>query len=63
MLFRLFLLALLLVLLFRVIRKILAGLLLRRRLRSNRAGDDRGKPPLELDESQIQDAEFHDIDT
>ena len=63
MLFRLFLLALLLVLLFRVIRKVLAGLLNRHRLRSYRPRDDRKKPTPELDESQIQDAEFHDIDT
>ena len=63
MLFRLFLLALLLVLIFRVIRKVLAALLYRQRLRSHRARDDRKKPTLELDESQIQDAEFHDIDT
>ncbi len=64
MLFRLFMFGLLVVLVFRLV-KYLLGTILSRFILHNSGDTQTGtqkKPPLDLDQTQIKDAEFRDIE-
>ena len=63
MLFRFFLIGLALVLIYRMIRDVLRAILSPFRRHDSQVRGREKKPPLDLDESQIQDAEFQDIET
>jgi len=63
-LFRLLALGLLIVVIYRAIRDAMATVLDRfRQDKTEVSGKPRKKPPWDVDASQIQDAEFQDLDT
>ena len=63
MLFRFFLIGLALALIYRMIRDVLRAVLSPFRQHDPGVRGKGKRPPLNLDESQIQDAEFQDIET